>query len=139
MTVIITSCKQAKKCGYQDFYPEKSKVSAEWDYISPVQLTAGDSITLVKNSLTQSLYDQCGLSKQKSEVLVERIFELIKESLQSGDDVLVSGFGKFCVRRKAPRRGRNPATGEDLPLDARIVVTFKCSGILKDKMNGLHR
>ena len=94
-------------------------------------------MALVKSDLIQSLYDQCGLSKQKSEVVVERILGLIKESLQSGDDVLVSGFGKFCVRRKAPRRGRNPATGEDLPLDARTVVTFKCSGTLKGRINGL--
>ena len=96
-------------------------------------------MTLVKSDLIQSLYDQCGRSKQKSEVLVERIFELIKESLQSGDDVLVSGFGRFCAKKKASRKGRNPATGEDLPLDARTVVTFKCPGILKDKINGLHR
>ena len=92
-------------------------------------------MALVKSDLIQSLYDHCGLSKQKSEVLVERIFELIKESLQSGEDVLVSGFGKFCVRKKAPRRGRNPATREDLPLDARTVITFKCSPRMRDRVN----
>ena len=94
-------------------------------------------MTLVKDDLIQSLYDQCGISKQKSKVLVETIFELIKKALESGDDVLVSGFGKFCERKKAPRKGRNPATGEDLSLDARTVVTFKCSGILKGRINGL--
>ena len=93
-------------------------------------------MTLVKDNLIQSLYDQCGLSKQKSILLVETVFEVIKKALESRDDVLISGFGKFFVRKKAPRRGRNPATGEDLPLDARTVVTFKCSGILRDRING---
>ena len=93
-------------------------------------------MTLVKDNLIQSLYDQCGLSKQTSKVLVETVFELIKKALESGDDVLISGFGKFSARKKAPRRGRNPATGEDLTLDARTVVTFKCSGVLKERVNG---
>ena len=93
-------------------------------------------MTLVKDNLIQSLYDQCGLSKHKSIVLVQEVFELIKKALESGDDVLISGFGKFFVRRKAPRRGRNPATGEDLTLGARTVVGFKCSGILKERING---
>jgi len=79
-------------------------------------------MTLTKENLVQSLYDQCGFSKQQSKVL------------ESGDDVLISGFGKFCVRKKAPRRGRNPVSGGDLTLDARTVVTFKCSGVLRDKM-----
>ena len=92
-------------------------------------------MTLVKDDLVQSLYDQCGLSKQKSKALVEGVFELIKRALESGDDALISGFGKFSARKKAPRRGRNPATGQDLPLDARTVVVFKCSGILKDRIN----
>ena len=93
-------------------------------------------MTLKKDNLIQSLYDQCGLSKQKSKVLVETTFELIKKSLESGDDVLISGFGKFSARKKAPRRGRNPATGEDLTLEARKVVTFKCSPVLRDRING---
>jgi integration host factor subunit alpha len=61
---------------------------------------------------------------------------MIKKSLESGDDVLLSGFGKFSVKTKAPRRGRNPSTGEDLTLDARRVVMFKGSGVLRDKING---
>jgi len=97
-------------------------------------------MTLVKENLTQTLYEQVGLSKQQSkalvEALVEALFEQIKKSLESGDDVLISGFGKFIVREKAPRRGRNPSTGEDLTLDARKVVTFSCSPVLKDKING---
>ena len=93
-------------------------------------------MTLVKENLIQTLYLQAGLSRRESKVLVDNVFELIKKSLESGDDVLVSGFGKFSVRSKAPRRGRNPSTGKDLTLDARRVVMFKCSGVLRDKING---
>ena len=93
-------------------------------------------MTLVKENLAQSLYDQVGLSKQQSKALVDNVFELIKKSLESRDDVLISGFGKFIVRKKAPRKGRNPATGGELPLDDRRVVTFKCSGVLKERING---
>ena len=96
-------------------------------------------MTFVKDNLIRSLYDQCGFSRHKSILLVETLFELTKKALESGDDVLISGFGKFSARKKAPRKGRNPANGEDLPLDGRTVVTFKCSGILKDRINGLHR
>jgi integration host factor subunit alpha len=93
-------------------------------------------MTLVKEDLIESLYNQAEISKHESRLLVDNVFELIKKSLESGDDVLLSGFGKFSVRSKAPRRGRNPSTGEDLKLDARRVVLFKCSGVLRDKING---
>ena len=92
-------------------------------------------MTLVKDNLIQSLYDQCGLSKEKSKVLVETIFELVKKALESGEDVLISGFGKFIVREKGARRGRNPATGEDLTLNPRRVITFKCSPVMRDRIN----
>ena len=92
-------------------------------------------MTLTKENLIQSLYDQVRLSKQQSKALVDNLFELIKKSLESGDDVLVSGFGKFIVRGKAPRRGRNPATGGDITLDARRVVTFRGSPVLRDKFS----
>ena len=75
-----------------------------------------------------------GPSKQQSQTLVDNVFELIKKALESGDDVLISGFGKFIVREKAQRRGRNPATGGDLTLDARMVVMFKRSLVLRDKL-----
>jgi integration host factor subunit alpha len=65
-----------------------------------------------------------------------RVFELVKKALESGEDVLVSGFGKFSVKKKAPRKGRNPATGEDLPLDARTVITFRCSPVMRERVNG---
>lgn len=93
-------------------------------------------MTLIKENLVQSLYDQVGLSKEQSQSLVDNVFELIKKALESGDDVLISGFGKFIVKKKAERRGRNPATGGDLTLDARRVVTFKCSPLLKEKIGG---
>ena len=74
----------------------------------------GAIMTLTKDNLIQTLYDQSGFSKHQSRALVETIFERVKQSLESGDDVLISGFGKFCVKKKSPRKGRNPATGEDL-------------------------
>jgi integration host factor subunit alpha len=94
-------------------------------------------MTLVKQDLIESLYNQAEISKHKSKALVEAVFELIKKAMESGDDVLISGFGKFSARKKSPRRGRNPATGGDLILDARRVVNFKCSPVLRDKINGV--
>ena len=64
------------------------------------------------------------------------VLEIIKANLESGEDVLISGFGKFCVNEKRKRRGRNPATGEDMMLSSRKVVTFKCSGKLRKRING---
>ena len=92
-------------------------------------------MTLTKETLIQSLQDQVGLSKKQSRVLVDNFFELLKKRLQSGEDILISGFGKFIVKEKAQRRGRNPATGRDLNLNARRVVTFKCSPVLRDRIN----
>jgi integration host factor subunit alpha len=93
-------------------------------------------MTVTKENLIESLSDQCGLSKQTSRTLVETTFELIKKSLESGEDVLITGFGKFSVRKKGSRRGRNPATGEDLILGGRTVVGFRCSPVLKEKIGG---
>ena len=75
-------------------------------------------------------------SKNKSIELVGSLLEIIKSTLESGEDILISGFGKFCVKDKNERRGRNPQTGEDKMLGARRVVIFKCSGVLRDKING---
>jgi integration host factor subunit alpha len=93
-------------------------------------------MTLAKANLIESIYDQVGLSKTKSTQVIESALEIIKKTLENGEDVLISGFGKFSVKDKRGRRGRNPHTGEDLMLDARRVVTFKCSGVLRDKING---
>jgi integration host factor subunit alpha len=89
-----------------------------------------------KKTIIDRLQRDLGYSQGRSAELFESLLEIIKSRLVSGDEVLVSGFGKFSVRDKTPRKGRNPATGEDLMLDARKVVTFKCSGKLKDRMNG---
>jgi len=93
-------------------------------------------MTLTKDHLVSSVGDRLGISKFESSRIVETVLETVKSSLKSGEDVLISGFGKFSAKKKAPRKGRNPATGESLPLDARTVVTFRCSGILRDKVNG---
>ena len=92
-------------------------------------------MTLTKADLINSVHTQLELPKSKSARLVECILEVIKRNLQNDEDVLISGFGKFCVNNKKKRRGRNPATGEDLMLGPRKVVIFKCSGVLRDKIN----
>jgi integration host factor subunit alpha len=93
-------------------------------------------MALTKSDIVTSVHD-LGLSKKKSVEVIESLLEIIKHSLESSEDVLISGFGKFCVKDKAQRRGRNPATGEDLMLRGRKVVTFKCSGKLRYKIDGL--
>ncbi len=92
-------------------------------------------MTLTKADLIDSINNKHGLTRQESSQVVESILEIIKKTLGSGEDVLVSGFGKFCVKEKRKRRGRNPATGQDLMLEARRVVVFNCSGVLRDKIN----
>ncbi len=91
-------------------------------------------MTLTKSHLIDAIAEQNGFTKKKSSETVETILELIKSELASGDDVLISGFGKFCVNEKRERRGRNPATAEDMILAPRGVVTFKCSGKLRDNL-----
>jgi integration host factor subunit alpha len=93
-------------------------------------------MALTKHAIVEQLQDQLGFPKNQSVDITESLLELIKSSLASGEDVLVSGFGKFCVKDKRERKGRNPATGEDAILPARRVVTFKCSGKLRNKVNG---
>jgi len=93
-------------------------------------------MTLTKENLVETVRDMCEFTKKDSHKLVDKLLEIIKDTLVNGEDVLVSGFGKFYVKDKNERRGRNPATGEDLMLEPRKVVSFKCSGILRDKING---
>ena len=93
-------------------------------------------MALTKNVIIEQLQAQLGFPKNQSVEITESLLELIKASLESGNDVLISGFGKFSVKEKAERKGRNPATGEDLMLKPRRVVTFKWSGQLRDKVNG---
>ena len=92
-------------------------------------------MTLTKFHLIDAIAQQNGYSRKKSTETVEITLELIKSTLESGKNVLISGFGKFCVKDKRERKGRNPATGEDMTLAPRRVVTFKCSGKLRDKIN----
>ncbi len=93
-------------------------------------------MALTKSHLIEAIAEQNGFTKKKSTETVETILDIIKSTLASGQDVLISGFGKFCVKNKRERRGRNPATGEDKILAPRRVVTFKCSEKLRDKING---
>jgi integration host factor subunit alpha len=93
-------------------------------------------MALTKSEIVTSVHD-LGFTKKKSVEVIESLLEIIKCTLESSEDVLISGFGKFCVNDKAKRRGRNPATGEDLMLRGRRVVTFKCSGKLRQKIDGL--
>ena len=84
-------------------------------------------MTLTKNDLVKALAKENGYPVNHTIEIVETLLEIIKSRLSSGEDVLISGFGKFCVKEKRDRRGRNPATGEDMKLEARRVVTFRCS------------
>lgn len=93
-------------------------------------------MTLTKADLIQQVYKKHeGLTKAQATDSVEAFLRISKDSLISGSDLLLSGFGKFNVKNKSARRGRNPQTGDELTLDARRVVTFKPSGILRDKIN----
>ena len=93
-------------------------------------------MSLTKSDLIDSIHNHCGLSRTKLVQLVESTLEIVKSALESGESVMISGFGKFEVKDKKVRRGRNPQTGDDLMLDARRVVTFKCSDVLREKING---
>jgi integration host factor subunit alpha len=92
-------------------------------------------MALTKDHPIEAISKENGFQKKQSTKIVETLLGIIKSSLLSGDDVLISGFGKFCVKEKRERRGRNPVTGEDLKIEARRVVTFKCSGKLRDKIS----
>jgi len=92
-------------------------------------------MTLPKANTVEAVSEHIGYSKNRSFDLIETLLEIIKRNLESGEDVLVSRFGKFCVKTKHERRGRNPSTGEDMMLEPRRVVTFRCSRQLRDKVN----
>ena len=92
-------------------------------------------MALTKSQITKQVYD-LGFTQQESTEIVDTLLEIIKVRLENGGDVLVSGFGKFCVKYKPSRRGRTPATGDDLMLEGRRVVTFKPSGKLRNRING---
>lgn len=95
-------------------------------------------MTLTKNEIVEQV-SELGFSKRESFEIIENLLEIIKRSLESGEDVLVSGFGKFQVKDKASRRGRNPATAQEMILDARRVATFKSSGKLRARINNQNK
>lgn len=92
-------------------------------------------MALTKEMIINSIYNQVGLSKSQSRAIIEGLLEIMKQCLESGEDLLISGFGKFIVKSKSARRGRNPQTTEDLQLRARKVVVFKTSGVIRNKIN----
>ena len=92
-------------------------------------------MTLTKARIVEAVAEEIGFAKNRASDIIEIAIEVIKNSLESGQDVLISGFGKFCVKEKNQRRGRNPATGQSMMLRPRRVVTFKCSGKLRNKIN----
>ncbi len=93
-------------------------------------------MTLTKADIIDSIYNNTNLSKFSATKAVENLLETIKTTLEKGEDVLVTGFGKFCVKEKKERRGRNPATDEDLMLERRRIVSYRCSSVLRNKLNG---
>jgi integration host factor subunit alpha len=92
-------------------------------------------MTLTKELLIERICMATGLTKNQSKTALETLFETIKGNLAGGEEVLVSGFGKFGVKEKGRRRGRNPQTGDDLMLDPRRIVSFRCSPVLREKIN----
>ncbi len=92
-------------------------------------------MTVTKEKIIDSIYNQVGLSKTQSRKTVESLFEIMKKTLENGEDILISGFGKFIIKGKSARKGRNPQTTQDLQLRARRVVVFKTSGALRKKIN----
>jgi len=91
-------------------------------------------MTVTKESLIKNIVET-GTTKKQATTIIETLLEKIKSTLENGEDILISGFGKFCVKEKRERRGRNPQTGQDMTLDSRRVVLFNCSGVLRDRLN----
>ena len=92
-------------------------------------------MALNKAHIVNSIFNRLDIPKHRSSEVVESLLKVIKRTLANGEDVLITGFGKFCVKDKGKRRGRNPQTGEDIMMRPRRVVTFRCSGILREKIN----
>lgn len=92
-------------------------------------------MALTKEKIITNIYEKIGFSKSQSRDVVEQLLEIMKRSLAGEENILISGFGKFVVKRKRARRGRNPQTNKDLQLKARKVVVFKTSGVLRKRVN----
>jgi integration host factor subunit alpha len=91
---------------------------------------------LTKDQIVNSMTNQIGFTKNHSSEILEVLLKIIKKTLETGDDVMISNFGKFCVKEKRERRGRNPSTGEDMMMKPRKVVAFRCSRKLRERLNG---
>jgi len=91
---------------------------------------------LTKQTIIEKIAEKNNLPPSEAKDTVEHLLEIMKSTLVSGEDIMISGFGKFQVNEKAPRKGRNPATGETMVLKKRRVVVFKCAGGLRAKLNG---
>ena len=92
-------------------------------------------MTRTKTTIIEKISEKNNCSPSEAKDVIETLLEIMKSTLASGEDAMITNFGKFQVNEKAPRKGRNPATGEDKMLDERRVVTFKCSGGLRDRIN----
>jgi integration host factor subunit alpha len=92
-------------------------------------------LALTKQTIVESVAEKLDLKSPQAKDIIEELIEIMKSTLAAEEDIMISGFGKFQVNKKAPRKGRNPATGEKMILDGRKVVVFKCSGKLKDRIN----
>ena len=90
---------------------------------------------MTKADMVELVYERIGVSKREAATVVDSIFDIIKESLERGENVKISGFGSFNLREKKPRRGRNPQTGEEITISARRVLSFKSSNVLRDQLN----
>ena len=95
-------------------------------------------MTLTKARIAANIQDELGLQANHSKEVVETLLEIMKSTLETGEDILISGFGKFIVKEKTARKGRNPATGDDMILKARRVVTFRCSSKLRSMINDIN-
>ncbi|MBF0376235.1 MAG: integration host factor subunit alpha [Desulfamplus sp.] len=93
-------------------------------------------MALTKTDVTEKIQQNLNISRTTAYNIMEDLLKIIKDSLTKSDDVMISGFGKFCVNEKKSRKGRNPATNKEMNLPARRVVTFKCSGKLRNLING---
>ena len=93
------------------------------------------SLAITKAELVSIICDKCSFSRQESAQIVDRVFQILKETLERGEKVKISGFGNFVTREKRPRRGRNPQTGEQVIISGRRVLTFRPSAILRKAVN----
>ena len=97
---------------------------------------ATTKLALTKTTIIEKISEKNNQTPSEAKDTLETLLEIMKSTLASGEDIMISGFGKFQVNEKAPRKGRNPSTGEDMMLNGRRTVTFKCSGGLRGRVNG---